>query len=410
VRGDLDAWPAPHARRLADLVASADWPPVARGGCAGWLDRDVAFDVYWLATGQEERRWAQDKHGFYAVDAPAAEALFTSAPSSASIAALGRLLVELGLPQPAPAWPGGKRVAAAITHDVDYPEVIRWLEPLRVVARQGPRGFGPALAVASGQRRHWHFESWQDLECDYGARSAFYFVARKGSLVEYAAGTPDSFYDAASPRFRTIMRKLVDDGWEVGLHASYLAYQSRERFAAEKRRIEDACGGEISGNRHHYWHMNPADVEETLLMHEQVGFKYDSSLAHNRHIGWRRGLSTPFFPFHHGLGRELDTLQLPVAWMDAQLFGHPVLSPEARHALLAGMIDRTAEHGGMFMINIHDYVFDERLFPGWVRALRGALDHIRARGDFWLATPAEIAGHWRERYGRLLAGSHGLAT
>jgi peptidoglycan/xylan/chitin deacetylase (PgdA/CDA1 family) len=104
------------------------------------------------------------------------------------------------------------------------------------------------------------------------------------------------------------------------------------------------------------------------------------------------------------------TLQLPVAWMDAQLFLHDAaaLDAGARRARLVELIDRAAAHRGSFVINIHDYVFDAALFPGWVQALRDALDHIHARGDFWLATPEEITRHWCDRYARLLSSSRGL--
>ncbi|PJF45576.1 MAG: hypothetical protein CUN48_18180, partial [Candidatus Thermofonsia Clade 3 bacterium] len=79
-----------------------------------------------------------------------------------------------------------------------------------------------------------------------------------------------------------------------------------------------------------------------------------------------------------------------------------------RETAVAALVDRTATYGGLFVANVHDYVFDERLFPGWRAALRAALDRILARGDFWTATPAAIARHWRERYEALLNASVGL--
>lgn len=423
VQLDEGCWFAPASRRLSGLGPGGDWPtlvfddsagtvaPVALGDGRLWLPRDIAFDLFWMATGQEERHWPQVAHGFYDLTATAAlrDGLFQKAPLMGMLRALEGLLRSMGLPPPQARWPGGKRAAAAISHDVDYPEVIRWLEPARVVARQGAKGVGAAWSILSGKRTHWHFGDWQALERSYGTRSAFYFVARQGSLVEYASGTPDTFYDITAPRFRQLLRGLTDQGWEVGLHASYHAYQDLGRFAAEKRRLEDACGRSVAGNRHHYWHMNPKDVEETLLMHEQVGFEYDSSLTHDRYLGWRRGLSTPFSPFHQRERRQLRTLQLPVAWMDAQVFAHAALEEADRRALLNGLITRAAADGGTFIINIHDYVYDDALFPGWSRALRESLDRVNECGLFWLATPVELARHWESRYRAILVRSQGLS-
>ncbi|NIU02177.1 MAG: hypothetical protein GWN01_15120 [Nitrosopumilaceae archaeon] len=51
-------------------------------------------------------------------------------------------------------------------------------------------------------------------------------------------------------------------------------------------------------------------------MHEQAGFKYDSSLAFEFYPGFRRGVSHPFHPFYPPERKELNLLELPPAWMD----------------------------------------------------------------------------------------------
>lgn len=372
--------------------------------------RDLIFDVFWLATGQEERYWPQDKHGFFDLTGTVIQqekVLFQALASQISLW-LEKSLLNLGCPPPTPRWPHGKRAAAAVGHDVDYPEVIRWLEPLRIVLRQGRRGLGPALDVLAGRRTHWQFASWVVLEKSLQTRSAFYFVPRQGSLLEYATGTPDTFYDVTSPSFRQLFRNLVEEGFEIGLHPSYLAYQSREKFAAEKQKLEEACGQPVVGNRHHYWHLNPANIEETMLIHEQVGLKYDTSLIHNRYLGWRRGLSQPFFPFLQAERRELKTLQIPTAWMDDQLFGLQTDNPGDRQELLRNLADRAAEQQGCLLIDIHDYVFDECLFPDWTLAYRQLWEYLLTQGDFWFGTPAQIAEHWTARYQALTQVSLGL--
>ncbi len=372
--------------------------------------RDLIFDVFWLATGQEERYWPQDKHGFFNLTGSIIlqEKILHQALASQISGWLERSLLELGCPPPTPRWPQGKRAAAAVGHDVDYPQVIRWLEPLRIVLRQGRRGLSPALEVLMGRRSHWQFAAWMELEKSLQTRSAFYFVPRQGSLLEYATGTPDTFYDVTSAPFRQLFRHLAQEGFEIGLHPSYLAYQSREKFAAEKQKLEEACGQPVVGNRHHYWHLNPANIEETMLVHEQVGLRYDTSLIHNRYLGWRRGLSQPFFPFLQAKRRELKTLQIPTAWMDDQLFGLRSDNPGDRRELLRSLADRTAEQGGCLLIDVHDYVYDDQLFPDWAYTYSQLWEDMLARGDFWFATPAQIAEHWIDRYRNLIQASHGL--
>jgi hypothetical protein len=423
VQADPLAWERQAELRLRGLtngkqvlsLAYDGWEPPT---LALWTDasrtvcrRDLILEVFWLMIGQEERRWPQDRHGFrdYAGSVWQEQGVFSKAPASVLMAWLKCALLELGCPPPVPPWPHGKRAAAAASHDVDYPQVIGWLEPLRVVARQGLEGVGPAWEVALGRRHHWHFRDWMDLERSLGVRSAFYFATVRGSLFQYALGRPDAFYDVGAAPFRAVLRELVNQGFEVALHASYLAYTSPEKLSAEKRRLEDLLGRPVVGNRHHYWHTNPANVEETLLFHEQAGFLYDSSLNHDRYLGWRRGCATPFFPFHSQLRREIGTLQVPVSWMDDQLFGMAANNPGDPHERLQALIERAAAVEGCFVMDVHDYVFDEVLYPGWQGLYRWAWETINRRGDFWSATPAEIAAHWRARYAALSAASCGLS-
>ena len=413
-------WENPAALRLTQLLTGGApgglrfddaAPSVAPTQIDGvvWLRRDIIFDFFWLLTGQEEVQWLQDAHGFYTLpDAWLAARALEQAPASEIVAGVGELLRTVGLGEPLARWPQGKRAAAAITHDVDYPEVIRWLEPARIVRRQGRQGLGPAWEVLTGRRDHWAFPQWMAFEQQYGVRSAFYFVARQGSLVEYARGTPDPFYDVTAPRFRDLFRTLIDGGWEVGMHASYLAYAARERFAGEKQRLEQAAGAPVLGNRHHYWHMNPADPTETLQLHADIGLLYDTSLTHDRYLGWRRGVTTPFYPFAPRAQKEIGAVQLPVAWMDAQLAQRIDLTQPQRDAMVIELVTRVAAQQGVFVANVHDYVFDDVLFPGWLATLRAALEHITVRGDFWLATPAAIARHWADRYRQLTTQSTGL--
>ena len=374
--------------------------------------RDVAFDVFWLATGQEERFYPRDRHGFHRLEDAAIfrEGVLLMALASQIAAWLEKTLIHLGFRPPVPRWPAGRKAAVAAGHDVDYPEVNRLLEPARKLARWGVEGLKPAFEVFSGQHHHWHFDDWVAMEQNLGLRSAFYFVPHRGSLLQYAAGTPDPFYDISGEKFRQLFRFLRQAGVEIGLHASYRAYQNLEHFRQEKQYLEEASGGPVSGNRHHYWHLDPELPEETLWMHEQIGLEYDSSLVFDHFLGWRRGLLHPFFPFHPRLRRELATLQLPPAWMDDQLFQFRAYNQvrPTRLETLKLLAERVACQGGCLTVDIHDYVYDDHLFPGWRQTYQDLLHYLQERGDYWFATPLEIARHWAGRYRQILDLSQGL--
>lgn len=378
-------------------------------GCVT-CERDVILDVFCLATGQEERSWPYNKHGHYDLSATPfhRERVLRLALASSLGRWLEMIFQTLAFPPPKPRWPDGKRAAACLSHDVDYPEVIRWAEPIRILRRQGLSGLPAIRSVIAGARTHWHFASWVRLEQQFNLRSAFFFVARRGSLREFALGTPDPFYDIQSDRFAPVFRQLSGEGFEVGLHASYRAFDKVYDFAAEKARLERASGQEVHGNRHHYLHLKPADPESTLLMHERIGFRYDASLYHDRYVGWRRGLTWPYFPFHQDLRRELKTLQISTAWMDDQLFGYKSENPGDRTEVLQGLGDTALEQGGCICVDVHDYVYDEMLFPGWRKAYTDLLEHLAIRSNIWFATPMEVAEHWINRSRVIRSVSDGL--
>ena len=386
------------------------------------LGRDLLFEIFWWVSGVWEAQAQRDTHGRVEPQPELtngrAEAFYLTCPATVALRKLRKLLERAGTPaEPLPLWPNGKKYAVALSHDVDYPEVVRWLEPLRILMRRGVREWRLAKSVASGSRHHWHFASWAEAETLLGSRSAFYFIPRQGSVAEYAVsrfgfGTPDSFYDISLTRFREVMKVLRDGGFEVGLQASYEAYKSKERFQRDVDRLVEAGGGPELGNRHHYWHMSPKDPNETLHIHEQCGLVYDTSLAFERLNGWRRGIATPFFPYYEGAGRALRVLQMQTVCMDDHFFGYASLNnngggPGARVKYL---LRRAAELEGCLLADIHEYVFDQDLFPGWRETFQLLMREALADSDAYVALPGDIARWWRERTRQLREASGGLTV
>jgi hypothetical protein len=183
---------------------------------------------------------------------------------------------------------------------------------------------------------------------------------------------------------------------------------NKEMLLREKQQLEECSGVEVKGNRHHYWHLDPADPDETLRIHEEVGFKYDLSLTHDRYAGWRRGNTRPFFPFYGKGRREIRTLQISTGWMDDQLFGCLKDNGGERQSLIQNLIERTLLHGGCLVVDIHDYVFDDLFFPGWAKTYLELVRQVCEDSDFWIATPSQVSDHWRKRYYEIVNRSHGL--
>jgi hypothetical protein len=366
---DRVALAGPAALPSLRFAGQADTPPGF--GDAG----DLVFGSFWLLTGAWEPGCPRSRMDDLILAGTAMERdrVPALAPVSRYGARLRRALEEQGRPGLVLPWvagSGGPTSGFVFTHDVDYPEMLRGIETLRLLARRGFRAWPSIRGIWDGTSHFWQFGAWVAFEREMGARPTFYFMARRGSLLRYALGTPDAFYDISAPRFRRLFAELCDAGCEIGLHASYHAYRSSARLRAERERLAGLSGGEVAGNRHHYWHVDPAAPHETLRRHEEAGLLYDSSLGLEYYPGWRRGICHPFSPWDPGQRREIGVVQLPPAWMDDH-FGrrrtrNGVTDPTA---CAGGLLAAARECGGIVVVDYHARGMNADLYPEYGRWL-----------------------------------------
>jgi hypothetical protein len=203
-------------------------------------------------------------------------------------------------------------------------------------------------------------------------------------------GTPDVFYDIRSAEFRRLFQYLIEEGCEIGLHASYHAHRTAGQIGREKRVLESVAGTTVEGGRHHYWHLNPEAPNDTLLEHERAGLAYDSSLGFEFYPGFRRGICHPFRVFHPGERREIGTLQLPPTWMDdhfdRRLAKNEVKDPDSYATALLGHVRAT---GGIAVLDYHARGMNSDFYPRYGAWLRDfAETHFDSSMRF--LRPAEI--------------------
>ena len=355
---------------------------------------DVLFTAFWLLTGPEETRLSRDKSDN--LDAASTSIVRLDLLARPLVSMLAKLLADhfAARGKPPMPWPwAGKGHAVALSHDVDYPEIIRWIEMLRSIADGQP---GRAASVALGRSHFWKFQEWIDLADSLGGRPAFYFMARRGSLYQYARGRPDAFYDIETPRFRDLFRYLADQGCEIGLHASWESHLGADRLKQEREKLEQACGLPVRGNRHHYWRLDPDAPHETLRRHGVAGLTYDSSLAFETHPGFRRGICHPFRAYHTDRREAIDCVQVPPGWMDDHFHRrreiNGIQDPEAAAARILHAVRSTA---GALVLDYHPRGMNEDFFPEYGPWLRDFSARHLQGGD--LRTPIDLAQAFLER-------------
>ena len=364
---------------------------------------DIVFASYWLLTGARETTWPRSRWDDLRAEGSVlvSQGLLRRAPVSRYGMHIRRRFESLGIDPLLWPWETSQGSAAfSFTHDVDYPQIIRWIEVPRTLLRGRARH---AWGVARGTQHFWRFRDWVGFERRFGARPTFFFMARRGSLRRFAAGTPDAFYDVRDREFRELFAELKDAGAEIGLHASFHAFRSADMLRNERERVESVAQVKVTGNRHHYWHLDPNDPNETLRRHELAGITYDSSLGLEYYPGWRRGICHPFRPFHPRERRAIDTVQVPPTWMDDHFdrrrnVNH-ISDPDATAKEL---LDTARVLGGTCVVDYHARGMNADFFPRygpWL--MRFAERELTSRVRF--ATASELAHAYRERVQTLSA-------
>lgn len=363
------------------------------------LWNDVLFSSYFLLTGWEEKflrldRW--DRHDVE--DSFLYKERLLHLPVINQYASFLHRIFGASH-HPAPLWPSNRRYAVCLTHDVDYPEMIPWIEGLRYLAKYKMKSeLCKELGILAGKESFWKFKEWMDWEKSCGMRSAMYFCGLKGGLLRYFLKAPDPFYDVKTSRFKEILNELSQNGFEVGLHSSYLAYHSLDQFRLEKARVEEILGKKIYGNRHHYMHLNPNDPSETALMHHQIGFLYDSSIGFLKRAGFRRGICSPFHLYDSKRHQIVPTLELPTTLMDDHLFGRIKYSYfDHYRSEIDALLTSVKEYGGIFVADYHIRGLNPTFFPGWKESYAYLLKKIQEMNDYYCDIPLNIAWYWKER-------------
>lgn len=301
-----------------------------------------------------------------------------------------------------PLWPRGKIAALGLSHDVD--RLDKWAEvrgTLRAKCYLGHAGRSLIRNIVRPHDDRCLLREVIDYERSLGFKSTLMFAAT--SRYDGMGNVHDVAYSIDSGAIRRLMDYAQERGCEIGLHASYNAYKDAERFQRERRRLASAAGCPIIGLRHHFWHLG-RDVERTLRFHEKAGFVYDSSIAWNEQIGYRRSVASPYFPWHSVEQREIGVVQLPVCAMDGNLFYIKGMTAETAVERLLSVVSNLVEkYEGLGVLDWHS----DTSHPGtpgyreWGRAYFEFLRRLSDKSELWVTNLGEIATWLGERQKRL---------
>ncbi len=150
---------------------------------------------------------------------------------------------------------------------------------------------------------------------------------------------------------------------------------------------------EIEGFRVRYLNFNYQNLFNIL---EKCGFIYDSSIGFYENIGFRAGISYPFFPYNIAEDRPFEVLEIPVAITDRALYKQTNGNISRAKSKMSGMLKKAAKHKTHISIIWHNHIFDKIDYPGWSNLYWKIAKFDRKHARMLFSTN-ELAKFWKEK-------------
>ena len=278
-------------------------------------------------------------------------------------------------------WPGNKRFAVCLTHDVD-----RVKKTYQYITKSWKDNHRRIRQLFEFGNPYWAFPIIMKLEDKFKVRSTFFFLqeSKKINLLRPKDWTLSAGkYRFNDKKISEIIKILDRNGWEIGLHGSYESYKHLDLLREEKNELEQVLGAEVLGIRQHYLNM---EIPQTWRIQREAGFMYDASFGFRDEIGFRNDRYLPFHPF------ENSFLEIPLALMDGALFSN-YDSEDIVWDKCLNLIETAERQRGLLTLLWHQRVFNEDEFPRWSSVYTQILRECMER-DAYFGTCKDIRDLW----------------
>lgn len=254
---------------------------------------------------------------------------------------------------------GNKKFIACLTHDVDIPfkyngNLINTIQKLKIK--------GQTIQKLKSVMQHslskinyytdeyYTFDYIRKCEKKYNFKSSFYFMNGNNSVYE-------NFYKINDERIIKLIRKLEEEGCEVGYHYSFNSYNDFNMRRKEKEELDQIFVNKLYGGRNHYLRFEPL---ESWRISEKCGLLYDTTLCYADYDGFRCGICFPYKPFDIKEKHILDIWEIPLIIMESTLIDKKYRNFDCNQAFseIKQKINTVKKYGGVFTLLWHNSSFN----------------------------------------------------
>ncbi len=250
-----------------------------------------------------------------------------------------------------------KEFTICLTHDVDrVRKTYQYLTHKSRKKKYSKKKFSSGIK----NNPYWCFDKIMEIEEIYAVRSTFFFLHE---TIPFNPIKPSNWplsvgrYSLMGNEVKSIIKELDKNGWEIGLHGSYLSYKNIQLLKEEKALLEDIIESEVIGIRQHYLNL---EIPLTWELQSEVGFKYDSSYAIKNDIGFP---NKKYLPFTDDISRMYV---IPIALMDSFLFKKSGNDIDIAWNLVSKIMFEAQANNAIFTVIWHQRTFNKEEFPGYI--------------------------------------------
>jgi len=214
-------------------------------------------------------------------------------------------------------WPNDAKYAVCLTHDIDnfyesnlllsikyFFKSVSSFSPFSIVNSLGfvKKSFISSLIGKPTKILHY-FNEMKEMENKHGVKSTYFFIPLRDNS-RYA-----EHYDVYDKNVALEIKKLIENGFGVGVHSSFNSFNNFKRLKYESDSLFSRFNIKTKGMRAHYLHVD----RNSLANFASAEFNYDTSFGYNDIMGFRIGSSLPIF-------YENKVFELPQIIMDNHFY------------------------------------------------------------------------------------------
>ncbi len=291
-------------------------------------------------------------------------------------------------------WHDDKRFAVSISHDVDYWDfwtkehrsfVLRYnlkrifKQPLNAIYKAFSHTIDKQL-TSDPYKRMKHLVKKEE---------------QRGVIPTYFLLTKSDFKDTrmnyfGNPDYRKDINNLLGK-CDIALHGSPESAFHENILQKEWDSIKSG-GYDAIGYRAHTLSFH---YQQTFTILEKLGICYDATLGYWEHIGFRAGVSFPFYPFNIAENRPFRVLEIPLIVMDTTLLSTKAMNLTTIQAFRR--IKRLIHRANLFKSHIsilwHNTTFDPVDFPGWGPLYWKIIREVKHQGG-WICSLRQVYEYW----------------